>query len=218
MKKVGKIISNLLLTVIVLFMLVLAASFLPLPGNFKAFVVQSGSMEPAVKTGSLIFVKPSASYAVGDIVNIKDGKNSVTHRIVGKRTDNGETVFETKGDANEEADAEMIAQSRIFGKMLWAIPYAGYPVGYAKTQMGFLLLVIIPSVIIIYEELRKIKEEIEKALLRKKSGKETAVERVVSEKIYARPSERERISMEEDQRSQPFAGQNPLKKGRKMDL
>ena len=85
MKRVLKIISNLILGALGLFMLVLATSFLPLPGNFKTFVVQSGSMEPAIRTGSLIFVKPMEKYVVGDIVNIKDGKNSVTHRIVEKK-------------------------------------------------------------------------------------------------------------------------------------
>lgn len=167
-KKVIKIFSNTVLTILVLFMLALATSFLPLPGNFKAFVVQSGSMEPTVKTGSLVFVKPSKTYAIGDIINIKDGKSSITHRVVSKKIENGIEVFETKGDANEEADAQLVPQDRIFGKMFWGLPYIGYPVGYAKTQKGFLFLVIIPCVIIIYEELRKIKEEIARVIFKKK--------------------------------------------------
>lgn len=182
LKKLWKLFTGAVFTVLILFILILAASFLPLPGNFKAFVVQSGSMEPTVKTGSLIFVKPAQSYEVGDIINMVNGKSSVTHRIVTKKTENGTTVFETKGDANEEADVELTPQSKVFGKMLFGLPYAGYPVAYAKTQKGFLLLVIIPSVIIIYEELRKLKDEALN-MLAKKGNKAKEAERVPEEII-----------------------------------
>ena len=34
----------------------------------KAYLVQSGSMEPAIKTGSVTIIKPASEYKIGDII------------------------------------------------------------------------------------------------------------------------------------------------------
>ena len=47
----------------------------------------------------------------------------------------------------------------IIGKKIAAVPYLGFPISYAKTTPGLILLVIIPAVIIIYDEMQKIKKE-----------------------------------------------------------
>jgi len=160
MKKVFKIGYNLILAVLFLFLLVVAGTFLPIPGNYKIFTVQSGSMEPKVPMGSLIFVKSAPEYGVGDVITIKAGRNTVTHRVVEKKGSGGEATYRTKGDANEEADPEETSGQNVVGKTIFNLPYVGYPIGYARTKTGFILLVIIPATIIIYEELYKIKEEI----------------------------------------------------------
>jgi signal peptidase len=172
MKKILKIFYNTVLTLLGLLIVLVGATLIPIPGNFKVFIVESGSMEPAVKTGSLIFVKPASNFSVGDVVTIKNGKNTVTHRIV--KID-GQSVT-TKGDANKEADAETASINNLVGKMLFSLPYIGYPVGYAKTKVGFMFLVIIPAVIIIYDELHRIKREIVKAWEERKKKKEKAAE------------------------------------------
>ena len=46
------------------------------------------------------------------------------------------------------------------GKSQLVIPYAGYVVDFAKKPQGFILFVIIPATIIVYEELRSITHEI----------------------------------------------------------
>jgi signal peptidase I len=164
LKKSLKIITNLIWVALIVFLLLVGATFLPIPGNYKVFTVQSGSMEPHVKLGSLIFVKRADNYQVRDVITFKvpGNKNTVTHRIEEIKTTESGLSFVTKGDANEEADTEETNQSNVVGKVFLMIPYVGYPIGYAKTQLGFILLVIIPSVIIIYDELRKIAEEIKK--------------------------------------------------------
>ncbi|OGI26459.1 MAG: signal peptidase I [Candidatus Moranbacteria bacterium RBG_13_45_13] len=129
-------------------------------------------MEPKIPMGSLIFVKSAAGYNVGDVITLKAGKNTVTHRIVGKNTENGEIIYKTKGDANEEADAEQTPAKNVVGKSFFTLPYVGYPIGYARTKTGFILLVIIPSTIIVYEELYKIKDEILKKFKNKREQKE----------------------------------------------
>jgi signal peptidase len=181
MKTLAKIFKYAVNTVLILLLLLgvfVVFSFVPFPGNCKVFTVQSGSMEPTIKTGSLIFVKPMADYAVGEIVTRKttDPKVTITHRIVSKEELQGKIAFETKGDANNAPDGEKFTKEGIIGKEVFKLPYIGYPVGYAKTSSGLILLIVVPAVIIVYDELNKIKEEIKK-MLRKRKDRRDAVGR-----------------------------------------
>lgn len=162
--KIFKYAVNTILVLLVLLGVFVVFSFVPFPGNYKVFTVMSGSMEPTIKTGSLIFVKPMADYNVGDIVTRRttDPKITITHRIVSKEEVQGKIAFETKGDANNAPDGEKFTKDGIIGKEIFKIPFLGYPVGYAKTTPGLILLIIIPAVIIIYDEMNKIKDEIKK--------------------------------------------------------
>jgi len=171
--KIFKTTINTILIILVILGVFVVFSFVPFPGNYKVFTVQSGSMEPAIKTGSMIFVRPArstgsgqADYNVGDVVTkrTKDPKVTITHRIYSKEEIDGRIAFETKGDANDAPDGEKFTEDGIIGKEILAIPWLGYPVSYAKTTPGLILLIIIPAVIIIYDELQKIKAEIKKKM------------------------------------------------------
>ena len=140
-----------------------AASVLKVPGGYKFLVVQSGSMEPTIKRMGIVVVKPSEDYQKGDVITVSELANlkvSLTHRIVDIEEKDGKTFYVTKGDANEDADMEKRLKENVLGKVVLSVPYLGYPVSIAKTQTGFILMIIVPAVIIIYDELRKIKEEI----------------------------------------------------------
>ena len=164
--KIFKTIVNTALLILVALGILVVFSFVPFPGNYKIFTVQSGSMEPTIHTGSLIFVKPEADYNVGDIITrrTEDPKVTITHRIFSKEEVDGKVAFETKGDANNASDGTKFSKEGIVGKVIMKLPYVGYPVSYAKTPQGLILLIVIPSVIIIYDEINKIKEEIRKKI------------------------------------------------------
>lgn len=174
----GKIFKILLNSILILFLgfgVLVLFSTIPFAGNYKIFTVQSGSMEPKIKTGSLIFTKSNDSYRVGDVITRRtlDANSTITHRIIEekKQEKTGQSVFVTKGDANDSEDSEIVSPESIVGKVIFTVPYLGYPVGYARTQQGFILLIIIPAVIIIYEEILKIKNEIKRKIRAKKSAK-----------------------------------------------
>ncbi len=175
MKKAFKIITNTILVTIFLFGALVIFSFLPITGNVKLLTVLSGSMEPAIHTGSLVVVKPMGEYNVGDVVtrNTNEGNVTITHRVVTKDVIDGETLLGTKGDANNVADNEKIPQSMIMGKVILNIPYLGYLINFAKTTKGLMLIIVIPAVIIVYEELGKMKKEIVKMTKKKKETKES---------------------------------------------
>ena len=51
--------------------------------GYKPFIVLSGSMEPSIMTGDMVFVKETDpdSLKVGDVIAYKSGSAVVTHRI-----------------------------------------------------------------------------------------------------------------------------------------
>ena len=156
-------ISNVLVGIIIALALFLAASKLPIPGNYKILTVLSGSMEPAVKTGAVVVVKPAPEYKIGDIItftNTGDARMPVTHRIVAIDNSNGEQSFITKGDANEEADSRKVALNDIIGKLLFSIPFLGYVLEFLKQPQGFLLVIVLPAAAIIIDESVKIVKQL----------------------------------------------------------
>src|SRR3989344_5586784 len=154
--------------IIAIIVLLLVALF-PIKGNYQIKIVKSGSMEPSIKTGSIVVIKPSSNYTVGDVITFgKDTKTDIptTHRIVSSRAQDGVIMFTTKGDANEDKDANEIRQSDVNGRVLFDVPYFGYIIDLARKPLGFIVLIIIPALIVVYDEVVKIVREVKK--MRKK--------------------------------------------------
>ena len=108
-----------------LFLMLIVAMVLLLPGLFgiRPYVVYSGSMEPKIPTGAVVFTKEGAySLETGDIITFHNEDTVVTHRVVKKE----EGTFITKGDANK---IRFLWQSRrssggwSFACLIWAISY-----------------------------------------------------------------------------------------------
>ena len=145
-------------------------SMFPIKNNFQIKVVQSGSMEPEIHTGSIVIIKPEASYAVGDVITYgEDTKRSAptTHRILNSRVLEGKTYFTTKGDANEDPDMGEITQDKIIGKVLFDVPYLGFIIDFAKKPLGFAIIIGLPALMVIYDEGAKIFAEMKKLKAKK---------------------------------------------------
>lgn len=180
MKIFFKIIYYLFLTGIALVALALLFSRLPIPGNYKILSVLSGSMEPEIKVGSMVVIKPlgpstgsgQADYKVGDVITFGQlSKTQVptTHRILEIKNSGSQLTYLTKGDANNAADTKEVAGREILGKVLFSVPYAGYAVDTAKKPLGFIFIIAVPAFIIIFDEILKIIREIKK--IKSKSAK-----------------------------------------------
>lgn len=126
----------------------------------KAYVVQSGSMEPAIGLGSIIVTYPSGFYSTGDVITFLrngDSKNLITHRVEARLFPDGinnDPVYLTSGDANEDFDTGNVKHKDVIGEAVLTLPYLGYIANFAKSPWGFILLVIVPATIIVYEELK----------------------------------------------------------------
>lgn len=150
----------LYLVVIVFVLLAVFAKFSVF--GVKILVVKSGSMEPKIKTGSLVIDKIENNYRIGEVITYKKIENpseNITHRIVDIEYQNFIQLFTTQGDANSSPDSEKVTQDRIIGKVVFQIPYFGYVVSFAKTLPGLLILIVIPAIIIIYDEIINIRKE-----------------------------------------------------------
>jgi len=135
-------------------------------GHIRSYTVVTGSMEPTIKVGSIVFARPQGKYQKGDIITFHRGDISVTHRIFSVDTKTGER-YQTKGDANNAADPQLVNSSQVIGKVDVTVPYIGYFASFLKTLPGFSLFIILPSLYIVITELWSIKHEIEKNAERK---------------------------------------------------
>ena len=163
--KIANILSNIIIGLVIALAVLLAASKLPIPGNYKVLTVLSGSMEPAIHTGAVVVIKPVGVYNIGDAITFgESGKNKtpVTHRISNIYVKEGKPMFITKGDANNAADSREITKEEIIGKVAFNIPFLGFVLEFVKKPIGFAVVVILPAAAIIIDELRKIFKELKK--------------------------------------------------------
>lgn len=162
-KQAGKIVYIVVLVIVLVFAVIVILSAIPFPGGLRMYIVRSGSMAPTIKSGDLIFSQKQDLYEVDDIVTYiprGEEKNieSITHRII--KTEDG--LFITKGDANSSEDTNPISPKQIKGKYKFRVPIFGYIIGFAKTTLGFVLLIVIPGTIIIYSEIQNLIAELKK--------------------------------------------------------
>ena len=120
-------------------------------GADDGFVVLSGSMEPAMSPGDVVIVDASGPVEAGDVITYRTGADTVptTHRVVGVQ-DGG---YETKGDANGNADTGLVGPEAVIGRVVLTIPLVGHVILWANTPVGYVTLVVAPLVLLGASEL-----------------------------------------------------------------
>lgn len=124
-----------------------AATALPGVGSYA---VTTGSMEPAIGSGALVFVHASGDYGVGDVVTFDQDGVTVTHRIV-RATDQG---YVTRGDANAGVDDWRVTDDEVVGKVVGSVPLYGRLLAFVGTTGGYAAVVLLPVVVLSALELR----------------------------------------------------------------
>jgi signal peptidase I len=148
----------------------LAALFFNRPTvGWQALSVPTGSMRPSMPPGSLALVRrvPDSTLKVGDVItytNPMTMKSTLTHRIIKiQKPQNSALTITTKGDANPSPDQPFVA-GLVKGKLAWHVPYVGTGLMWAKTWTGIAVLVYLPALIIIANELRKLRDYYKKMM------------------------------------------------------
>lgn len=153
-------------TVLLVLLLALAVALIaPKVMGYQEMAVLSGSMEPNIHVGAIVYVKeePFENIAAGDVITYQlSGGTYVTHRVV--EVDTEEKSVITKGDANENVDNSPVSAEQIIGKAHFNLPLIGYISIYAKTPLGIGVICGVLIVIILLNFLPDVfaKEENEK--------------------------------------------------------
>lgn len=118
----------------------------PRLAGYSAYQVISGSMAPAIPTGSLVYVADRAPEEVGegDVIAFYSASGSgavITHRVVQNQVVSGR--FVTKGDANDQEDPMPVEYDAYIGYVAYHIPYMGTLLGYVVTLRGRICAVCI---------------------------------------------------------------------------
>ncbi len=143
MNKITKLL-NLLVNIIFYPMLTLIFVLLILFAcGIKPYITMSGSMEPAIQTGSVCFVNIKADYddmKTGDVIAYRTSAGGlVTHRVISVR----EEGLETKGDNNDVSDGVSTTALNFHGETLFSVPYVGYVLKALQKPVNFAMIIIV---------------------------------------------------------------------------
>lgn len=144
------IIGLLLLVIVVVMCIPLAV---PRLLGYQAYAIVSGSMEPELPVGSIVFAKQTEPEMIeaGDIIVFYGGHDSdtvVTHRVEENRTD--EREFVTKGDANADHDVNPVSYGNLIGKVVFDLPGIGkfLPVLSGFRGKIYMICIIVAAVLL----------------------------------------------------------------------
>lgn len=119
--------------------------------GYKNFIVLTGSMEPTLNIGDIVFVKETTNIKEQDIVSFRVQNSIVTHRVVEIKEENEKNIYITKGDANSGNDTELLSIENIEGKYIFKIPFAGRIILFLQKPIGIIILCLIFSIFLMIE-------------------------------------------------------------------
>jgi len=144
--------------------------------QYPALAVASGSMcklpgsycdgwthpfERTLHTGDLIILQGVAPENIkaapepdGDVIVFRDpsfGNELIVHRAIEKVVTDDEIFFRTKGDGNDNADAELRPASNVFGKVVMRIPWVGHLALYMRNSSGIYIVAVLIILLVIIE-------------------------------------------------------------------
>lgn len=149
-----RIVGTLVIVLVSVIVLGLAAITIgPRLFPYQALVVRSGSMEPTIPIGSIVFYRSiqATDVKVGDVIVFSEPgqpNTKVTHRVFS--IGNGPTgrYFITKGDANGGPDNWHIPAVGTGWKAAFHLPYVGYILFDIQSTYGRLLLLLVPAAVL----------------------------------------------------------------------
>ena len=174
-------------------------------GKYSLFRVVTGSMEPAISVGSLLISQDVdiSQIQTGDVVNYRSKEQGmfgviVTHRVIQiLENEDGQIFLETKGDANQYADGQLVSQDNLVGQTVYFTKPGNFLAGlvsFLTSSTGFLACIVLPCLVLgaytmrdCVKSLRKEMDGIAKQLDEVETavcGKEASLEQKLGEKAY----------------------------------
>ncbi|WP_405096771.1 signal peptidase I SipW [Oceanobacillus sp. FSL H7-0719] len=177
-KWISRIISGVLVVLLISVALIVLTTKLsggePEVFGYQIKTVLSGSMEPGIKTGSIIAVQSVTNdeknqFSKGDVITfLEENSTLITHRITEVNETNGGVFYTTKGDNNNAEDRNPVLAENIVGLYSgFTIPLVGYAANFLQSPNGIILFLIVPgflmlsySIFNIWRVLSRVEKEI----------------------------------------------------------
>ncbi|KKT34914.1 MAG: Fibronectin type III domain-containing protein [Candidatus Gottesmanbacteria bacterium GW2011_GWB1_44_11c] len=172
LRTIGKILEWMVFGMLIILYLIVLSPNLPTKKYVSTYIVQTGSMEPTIHTGSIALIRQINADQIkkGDIIiftSPKDPNQTILHRVFEVKQKDKNIEFEMKGDNNTAPDNWMIPAVSIKGICFSTIPFLGHPAAFLKTQKGFIILIGIPALFLIILQIKKIREGIDEEVQRR---------------------------------------------------
>ncbi|BFL47679.1 signal peptidase I [Lactonifactor longoviformis] len=150
---VGIIMCIIFIPVIIINLILIVSSYTnpeEIPGVFgvKPAVVLSGSMEPTIQAGDLIFIRKTDPNKLqkDDVICYLSSGKAITHRIADITTgEDGRLQFITRGDANNAEDQLPVTADQVQG--IWKggrIGGLGNFILFMQSTTGMILFIVCP--------------------------------------------------------------------------
>ena len=132
---------------------------------FGLYTIVSPSMEKTLLVYDVIVnvrVNDPNDIKVGDIITFISSSASsqgmtITHRVISIDEDeNGNKLYQTKGDNNNGPDPRPASYENVIGKVIFKIPQLGRLQAILTTKGGWLIIVVIPAFLIILSDILKL--------------------------------------------------------------
>ena len=152
--------KNIIFKVFYILIIIYLIIFIPVLWGKRPLVVISGSMEPILKVGGILYYEKINldDFKKDDILVYQLNEHIVSHRIVNIN----EYGFETKGDNNNSSDSYIVDKNNVIGRgNNWSIPYIGYYADFIFNHKYLLIVMIILSYFNIWFNSKKDKKDYE---------------------------------------------------------
>lgn len=140
-----------------------ASDKLPDIFGYKLLIELSDSMYSEIATGDLVIIKDIDPLDVkkDDVLSFRDKNNLIiTHRVTNIIRNDGEVLFETKGDNNTSKDIDLVEANQVEGIMICSIRKLGYVFSFLSTTIGKIVVILIAVIIFLISLfIREIKKE-----------------------------------------------------------
>lgn len=118
------------------FLTLIIAALAPVLWSWTSYVVESGSMAPALSVGDIVVAKPLAAkdrIPTGHVMVFNDPARDrvLIHRVVERMNDGTST---TAGDANRAIDSTPVPRKNFIGRGTICIPFVGLPIVWVRNH------------------------------------------------------------------------------------
>lgn len=161
-KKIMKLINSLVSGILMVLLIGVASVVViskasggePQIFGYQLKTVLSGSMEPGIKTGSIIAVQKAedkTNFIEGDVITFMEEDILITHRITEVVKSGDNVLYRTKGDNNNAEDMNPVLSDNVVAEYTgFTLPYVGYFINFAQSKNGAFLLLIPGFLLLIY--------------------------------------------------------------------